>query len=333
MGKGFLKTRRRSIVVSRRLIPMGRRFLKMRRRSIVVSGRLLTMRKRFLTMGERPEVVSGRLIMIGGRLLTMSKRLLMMRKRSDNAIEPSIAITTRRSTTRNRALAKNRRRLCRFIALRRGIAIRARTVSVKATKARQWALAGWAFMTTKKETVMASNKDKTVNQHRQGIAGIRKHFASVPTILLGGTPTTPNDATATLQGTIDAVDAADAAEQAFHSAVAAQNAAIAKGTGLLTDLKTLVKSQLGSSEGVLGDFGFSNPKRQTPDEATKAAAVVKRAATREARHTMGKRQKAGIKGTVPATTASVAASGTSSSGAAPASPVVPAANTATAPRS
>jgi hypothetical protein len=180
---------------------------------------------------------------------------------------------------------------------------------------------------------MATNKDKTVNQHRQGIVGIRKHFASVPTIPLGGTPTTPNDAIATLQGTIDAVDAAGAAEQAFRGAVAAQNAAIEKGTGLLTDLKTLVKSQLGSSEGVLGDFGFSNPKRQTPDEATKAAAVVKRAATREARHTMGKRQKAGIKGTVPATTASVAASGTSSSGAAPASPVVPAANTATAPRS
>jgi hypothetical protein len=179
---------------------------------------------------------------------------------------------------------------------------------------------------------MAQNKDKTVNQHRQGIVGIRKHFAGVPTILLGGTPTTPNDATATLQGTIDAVDAADAAEQAFHGAVAAKNAAIAKGTGLLTDLKTLVKSQLGSSEGVLGDFGFSNPKRQTPDEATKAGAVVKRAATREARHTMGKRQKAGIKGTVPATTAPVANSGTSSSGT-PASPVVPAASTATSPRS
>jgi hypothetical protein len=177
------------------------------------------------------------------------------------------------------------------------------------------------------------NKDKTINNHRQAIAGIRKHFASAPTILLGGTPTTPNDAIATLQGTIDAVDMAGASEQAFHGAVAAQHAAIAKGTALLTDLKTLVKSQLGSSEGVLGDFGFSSPKRQTPDEATKAGAVVKRAATRAARHTMGKRQKAGIKGTVPATTAPVATSGTSSSGPTPASPVVPAASTATPSRS
>ena len=35
--------------------------------------------------------------------------------------------------------------------------------------------------------------------HRQAIAGIRKHFASAPTILLGGTPTAPNDAIAKLE--------------------------------------------------------------------------------------------------------------------------------------
>ncbi len=89
----------------------------------------------------------------------------------------------------------------------------------------------------------------------------------------------------------------------------AKEAAVAKGKGLITDLKTLVHSQLGSSESVLGDFGFSSPKRQTPDEATKAAAVGKRAATRAARHTMGKRQKAGIKGAVSLATTPPANSG------------------------
>ncbi len=180
---------------------------------------------------------------------------------------------------------------------------------------------------------MKTNRDRTINKHRQAIAGIRKHFASAPTIVLGGTPTTPNDAIAALQGPIDAIDAASASEQAFHGAVAAQNAAVAKGSDLLTDLKTLVKSQLGSSEGVLGDFGFTSPNRQTPDEATKAAAVAKRAATRAARHTMGKRQKASVKGSVPATSAQPASSGTSSSGATPASPVVPEAGSATSSRS
>ncbi len=56
--------------------------------------------------------------------------------------------------------------------------------------------------------------------------------------------------------------------------------------GVLTDLKTLAKSRLGSPDGALGDFGFSSPSRQTPDEATKVATIMKRAATREARHTM-----------------------------------------------
>jgi hypothetical protein len=37
-----------------------------------------------------------------------------------------------------------------------------------------------------------------------------------------------------------------------------------------------------------------------PDEVTKAAAVAKRAATRAARHTMGTRQKAKVKGQPPA---------------------------------
>jgi len=160
---------------------------------------------------------------------------------------------------------------------------------------------------------MNKNRDKILNQHRQAVAGMRKHFASAPTIVLGGTPTTPTEAIATLEGAIHAIDAAVAAKQAFHGAVAEQHAAIAKGNVLLKDLKTLVKSQLGSSESVLGDFGFSSPSRQTPTEATKAAAVVKREATRKARQTMGKRQKANIKGTVPLADAKAAGSATTTS--------------------
>src|SRR5258708_8978428 len=145
-----------------------------------------------------------------------------------------------------------------------------------------------------------TTRDKTINKNRQAIAGVQKHLANIPTLALGGTPTTPTDVIATLQGAIDAIDAAAAAEKVFHDAVAAQHAAIVKGNALLKVLKMLVHNQLGSTEGVLGDFGFTSPKRQTPNEATKAAAVAKRAATRAVRHTMGVRQKAKIKGEVQA---------------------------------
>jgi hypothetical protein len=150
---------------------------------------------------------------------------------------------------------------------------------------------------------MNRNKAVTINTNRQAIAGMQKHFANTPTMVLDGTPTTPTDAIATLQAANDAIDRTAAAEKAFHDAVAAKNAALAKGNVLVRALRTLVTSQIGSTQGVLGDFGFSNPTRQTPDEPTKAAAVVKRAATRAARHTLGKRQKASIKGVVQATPA------------------------------
>jgi hypothetical protein len=155
---------------------------------------------------------------------------------------------------------------------------------------------GKPTMSTNKKT----NKDKTINNNRQAIAGVQKHFASTSSIVLDGKPTTPNDAIATLQAAIDASDAAASAEKAFHDAVAAQHAAIAKGNAVLRALKMLVTNQLGSSEGIFGDFGFTTPKRQVPNEATKAAAVAKREATRAARHTMGPRQKSKIKGEQPA---------------------------------
>jgi hypothetical protein len=148
--------------------------------------------------------------------------------------------------------------------------------------------------------IMNINKDKTINKNRQAIAGMRKHFAGIPSIVLGGTPTTPADVIATFQGAIDAVDTARAAEKSFHDAVALQHAAIAKANALLKALKMLVDNQLGSSEAILGDFGFTRPTRRVPKEEAKAAAVAKRAATRAARHTMGKRQKAKVTGAQPA---------------------------------
>lgn len=78
--------------------------------------------------------------------------------------------------------------------------------------------------------------------------------------------------------------------------MAAQHAAILKADAVLKALQALVKTQLGSTEAVLGDFGFTTGTRKKPDETTKAEAVLKRAATRTARHTMGKRQKAKVKG-------------------------------------
>jgi hypothetical protein len=147
---------------------------------------------------------------------------------------------------------------------------------------------------------MKTIRDKTINNNRQAIAGVKKHFASTQALALDGSPTTPNNVIATLQAATDAIDAAVTANKAFHDATAAQHAAVTKGDAVLKALKTLVHNQLGGAQEVLGDFGFQAPSRKAPDEATKAAAVAKRAATRTARHTMGTRQRAKVKGIAPA---------------------------------
>jgi hypothetical protein len=107
---------------------------------------------------------------------------------------------------------------------------------------------------------MKTNKNKTVNDNRQAIAGVQKHFTTTPTLVLDGTPTTPKDVIATLQGAIDTVDQAATAEKAFHDAVAVQNAAVTKANALFKALKMLVHNQLGSSEAILGDSGLLDPR-------------------------------------------------------------------------
>jgi hypothetical protein len=69
------------------------------------------------------------------------------------------------------------------------------------------------------------------------------------------------------------------------------------------NLTTYILGSYGASAlQMLQDFGFTPPKprggRKTA--SSKAQAVVQAKATRVARHTMGKRQKSKIKGSVPA---------------------------------
>jgi hypothetical protein len=173
--------------------------------------------------------------------------------------------------------------------------------------ATQWGAAGKGSFNRKKESVMPNqNKDTTLNRIRLAIAGVQKHLASTPTVVLDGVSTPIANVLATLNGATTAIDGATTAEKAFHDAVAAQNAAVAAAVALLTDLKVLVTNQFGEKGAATADFGFAPATRKEPDAATKAAAVEKRAATRAARGTRGPRAKQAIKGQVPATPATPA---------------------------
>ena len=116
-------------------------------------------------------------------------------------------------------------------------------------------------------------------------------------MVLDGVSYAPDDIVKALQGSIDAADATSAVTAQFHKTVDAERAANATADAVYAGLKTYVTSQFRTSPSALADFGITLPTRQVPDAATAATAVEKRQATRVARHTMGKRQKANVTGT------------------------------------
>jgi hypothetical protein len=99
-----------------------------------------------------------------------------------------------------------------------------------------------------------------------------------------------------LQDEIDSIDAAGAAEAARQMAVAAQHAVRTRNVGLYRALENYVRALWGNSATVLGEFAYEQVKEPKKTTKAKAEAAAKAKATREARHTMGKRQKKSVTG-------------------------------------
>jgi len=155
------------------------------------------------------------------------------------------------------------------------------------------------------------SKSTTQNQFRLILAGINKHFPNVTTLTLGGSPVALADLKTDLQAAVDASDASDQSKASWRTVVQAQRNALAKVNPLLRLFKFYVVAQYGDTQNAtqtLADFGWTPRKSSTKTVATKAVAVTKTLATRTARHTMGSKQKAKVKGAVSAATAGAPAS-------------------------
>jgi hypothetical protein len=167
---------------------------------------------------------------------------------------------------------------------------------------------------------MANVNNNTTQAHdAQVIVGIQKHLLGVPSLPLAGATYAPADLVKLVQSRIDSAGVVAAANASWHSTVAAQKALGAKLTPLLRSLRQYVLNSFGETSPVLADFGFSAPKTATKTPEQKVAAAAKAKATREARGTLGKKQKAKVKGTVPAA-APTAPSAASQPAAAPPAP-------------
>ena len=181
---------------------------------------------------------------------------------------------------------------------------------------------------------MSTSNSKTTKaaalaQVQAFIAGINKHLpnGSFP---IGGTTYTTATLIPVFQGLVNAMSARDTAQAGAKDALAAEEAAQAQVGPILLAFKHLVLVQFAKSAQTLTDFGLTPPKARAPlTTEQRAARAAKANATRAARGTLGKKQKAAIKGnvtgvTVTPITAPTAAPATATPAPAAASPVTPA---------
>jgi hypothetical protein len=147
-------------------------------------------------------------------------------------------------------------------------------------------------------TTVRKSKATTVVSLQKWNSGIAKHFAG-QTLPINGGPFTDVELEAGFTAFIAQLLAADAAKAAWQQLVAAVNSAQTSEIGPRTEaLRSYVVALFGKSNPVLLDFGITPAKKTEPSAEVKAEAVTKRAATRDARKTMGKNQKKDIHGTV-----------------------------------
>jgi hypothetical protein len=144
-----------------------------------------------------------------------------------------------------------------------------------------------------------------------------KYFVNVKTLLLAGRDISPAALKAIFQDDSEQTNLLDASEAQVKQQRAKQKAARKLANATRQNLKAYLLGSYGvDALQMLQDFGFSLPKPRGGKKAasTKAQAVVLAKATRAARHTMGKNQKAKIRGSVPTqpTTPAVSPSATPS---------------------
>ncbi|HEX4448569.1 MAG TPA: hypothetical protein VH044_17615 [Polyangiaceae bacterium] len=138
---------------------------------------------------------------------------------------------------------------------------------------------------------------------KQMIAGTQKHYpnggASIP---VDGVSYTVTALTQLMQDFVDQRDAVESAKAATKSKVATERARAPAQLVVIRGFEQVVRGSFGNAADVLADFGLAPTKVRTPMTAEqKAVAAAKRAATRSARHTMGKNQKKDVKGAIKAT--------------------------------
>src|ERR1700683_5083892 len=142
---------------------------------------------------------------------------------------------------------------------------------------------------------MSTNKIRAKNDvaagYQQAITGLNSYLAN-RTLNLNGKPVTTKAAVAIIQQQIVAMQASASAHTAWLQSVAKERAS-AKTTvaPLLAALRHYVAAVFGPTSDQYLAFGFPPPKARSKSPVAKVIGAAKLRATREARNTMGSKQR------------------------------------------
>ena len=151
-----------------------------------------------------------------------------------------------------------------------------------------------------------NSKSSRQTRLRKLLQGIDKHFQSLSSLKLGPAVYTMPQLKALIQSDIDVSDVSVQSRAKLKADVQVERNSHAKVNPVLRLLKSYVISQLGETNDAsetLADFGLTPRKTTKKTAVTKVDAQKKAKATRAIRHTMGRKQKAKVKGDAPAATA------------------------------
>lgn len=135
----------------------------------------------------------------------------------------------------------------------------------------------------------------------KSIAAVMKYQLLLKSFTLAGEAATPVSLTAAFQADIDATSALDAAEASVAKLRMTQRLARAASRQLHVELKRYLVAVSGPEiVQIAQDFGYPPGKARKQTVASKSKQVALAKATRVARGTRGKKQKAAIKGVAAA---------------------------------
>jgi hypothetical protein len=157
---------------------------------------------------------------------------------------------------------------------------------------------------------MSTTNNRTLNQfdERSLASGLQKNAQKLSSLFIHGTAMPVADLVALLQKRIDSGDHVTLSRAAWLQSVREDGALREETHALVMSIRQALQAAFANSTDTLAEYGLKPRRTRTRTAEQQVAAAAKAKATRAARHTMGSKQRAQIKGTVEVPVTSTAAS-------------------------